>query len=61
MATKITLNIEGYEDPFFLNVYEDRFDDPILDFKKMGLFDKPLNMKVRINKYEIKVQTQPRG
>ena len=61
MAVKISIQVEGYEDPFFLKVDVDRFDDPIIAFKKMGLFDKPLTMKVRIEKQEIKVSTQPRG
>ncbi len=61
MPKRIYIEVEGFETPVFLNVDVEGFEDPIVAFEKMRLFDRPLTMKVRIDKKEIKVQTQPRG
>lgn len=48
----LTVEVEGFEDPFFFTVDIQGFDDPILGFKKIGFFDKSLSGKIKVRGYE---------
>lgn len=56
----VELEMEGFETPVFLNVEIEGFVDPIIALEKMGLFDRPMSGKARIDKSKtINIRTEP--
>jgi hypothetical protein len=58
-SKRIYIEIEGFEVPVFMDVDVEGFEDPMHGFERMRLFEKPLNMRVKIDKKTISVQTRP--
>lgn len=58
----VSLEVDGFEDPFWLEVIVEGFEDPILSFKQMGVFEKRLSARMKIKGFEnkpLRVQIEP--